>query len=524
MSTPAVGAAARRSMRASRVAPFLAAMLIGQASAALPPGPVSTRAYAASCALLAATLVVGAFLPRLPPGFIVVPPVTYAVSSGFLAMSDGGASSGTSALVLLPIVWAALFAGRVTTAVVVVTGVATELVVSVSSNAPVAVDVRRLILWGFLGTMVAVAITGLREGLARTLDHSMERQRQSEVLTAAASELAVARTRRDALQTAVQRAVGLASPVMGRYRAAYYGLRGDTVSVVADAGVPGAGRPLSFTLADHPFFRDIAATGLPLAGAFEGAEVGVSVRRFLNQEGITGGMGVPVRLDDHIDGILAVATRERRFPEELFDRFVALGRMLEMALGDIAGRERLARLAQTDQLTGLYNRRGLDEALLHRGRRRFSFIVVDIDDLKAINDARGHEAGDAVIVATASALRGALRSGEIVARTGGDEFVVFLGGTSHRAALATARRLLDAVRMSTADGVTPRVSVGVATGRGGSPPAEVLQRADQAMYEAKRLGGMQVADGGPSAGAAARGTGASPYSPAWREARTGRRR
>ncbi|MEM9756328.1 MAG: GGDEF domain-containing protein [Pseudomonadota bacterium] len=143
--------------------------------------------------------------------------------------------------------------------------------------------------------------------------------------------------------------------------------------------------------------------------------------------------------------------------------------------------------ADTDPLTGLLNRRGFDR---HRmPDQGGSIIFVDLDHFKQINDSLGHDAGDVVLCATADLLRAALREGELVARFGGEEFVVWLPEIGLDAATAVAervRRRAEGNLTTDLGGVT--ISAGVATlGQGGSF-SDALTRADRAVYDAKRAG------------------------------------
>jgi diguanylate cyclase (GGDEF)-like protein len=152
--------------------------------------------------------------------------------------------------------------------------------------------------------------------------------------------------------------------------------------------------------------------------------------------------------------------------------------------------------AMTDSLTGLLNSRSLDEALAHelaRARRYgepLSLITLDLDHLKRINDEHGHDAGNEAIRTVAEVLKASVRSFEIVARQGGDEFAVLLPNTTRTDAEKLGRRLCERVSAAVVCGVNLSASVGVAarevsdTGDGVS----LIKASDQALYRAKRAG------------------------------------
>jgi diguanylate cyclase (GGDEF)-like protein/PAS domain S-box-containing protein len=160
----------------------------------------------------------------------------------------------------------------------------------------------------------------------------------------------------------------------------------------------------------------------------------------------------------------------------------------------------LARLARFDCLTGLPNRLQLDETLqrsLERCKRHRSSLVlmfVDIDHFKSINDSRGHAAGDAVLQTVAQRLREPLRAIDTVARLAGDEFVLLLEDLQSAADVETiADKLLLAVaqpiELPGGPPLQVTISLGVALNDGGSTSAaELLARADGALYEAKKYG------------------------------------
>ncbi|WMW03326.1 sensor domain-containing diguanylate cyclase [Pseudomonas entomophila] len=158
---------------------------------------------------------------------------------------------------------------------------------------------------------------------------------------------------------------------------------------------------------------------------------------------------------------------------------------------------RLNRDAQTDPLTGLVNRRGLEFALslLQAEGRDFSAIVLDVDHFKRVNDGHGHAVGDTVLHRLAELMRGACREGDVLCRTGGEEFLMLLPGASLEAALSVAERLRLAVQntaIAPVGGVT--VSLGVARWQAlpDSEPDATLKAADRALYQAKRAGRNRV--------------------------------
>jgi len=204
----------------------------------------------------------------------------------------------------------------------------------------------------------------------------------------------------------------------------------------------------------------------------------------------------PVGVDTPMNTVLVMA-------------FMVIGLALQMVLGLMVVlrlAQRLAHLSRHDTLTGLPNRRVMQDAINrardHHARRSTAFAVlaVDVDHFKCINDSHGHAAGDLALVQLARVLRESLRSDDCIARMGGEEFCVLLDACEPAEALGRAERLRHAVaatplHMAGGTTHTMTVSVGLATcpaGAGTPETAALLHRADEALYAAKRAGRNQV--------------------------------
>ncbi|HSD01435.1 MAG TPA: GGDEF domain-containing protein [Gaiellales bacterium] len=155
--------------------------------------------------------------------------------------------------------------------------------------------------------------------------------------------------------------------------------------------------------------------------------------------------------------------------------------------------------ARIDPLTGLLNRRGFDERLeaeqirARRSPRPLAIVSFDIDHFKRINDAAGHEAGDHVLTRVAALLREHARAGDLVARVGGEEFVVVLPQSDAAGGTAFAERIRICVTTDPPAGVpAATVSAGVAAAHAPSALAELLRASDVALYEAKQAGRNRV--------------------------------
>ena len=203
-------------------------------------------------------------------------------------------------------------------------------------------------------------------------------------------------------------------------------------------------------------------------------------------------------------GVLSVTDQRDRLPFTQAQRFAL--RALSPFMGTvIAAEERgeqiehLRYAATVDAVTGLHNRTYLERRLYEeversqRDKRPLSVLMVDIDNLKPINDAHGHSAGDAVLKHVGQVLRSAVRVFDVCARYGGDEFVVVMPNSDTAMAYACAERIRARVTQAL-DTTTPAVtlSIGVASAAADDTPADLTARADRALYEAKAHGKNEV--------------------------------
>jgi diguanylate cyclase (GGDEF)-like protein len=171
-----------------------------------------------------------------------------------------------------------------------------------------------------------------------------------------------------------------------------------------------------------------------------------------------------------------------------------------LALSNILLRDTLRNQAIRDSLTGLFNRRFLEEMLgkeicrAQRGSQRIGMVMIDIDHFKRYNDTHGHEAGDAVLSALGQFLKEKIRGGDIACRYGGEEFTLIFPGASMEDTLRKAQSLCEEVRPlrpqyqgRSLEGITLSLGVAVFPDHG-SNAEDLLRAADQALYQAKTEG------------------------------------
>lgn len=188
-----------------------------------------------------------------------------------------------------------------------------------------------------------------------------------------------------------------------------------------------------------------------------------------------------------------------QFSQAMVSIVAAISLMVAVAIDMIA---ELRREADDDQLSGLLNRRGFEAAAGSALRRSLdddrpaALLIADLDHFKQVNDQHGHAMGDAIIAAFGAHVRALGPDDMVAGRIGGEEFALLLPGTG----IETARRLAEVIRIgfSTACAETippslvPTTSIGLAAGMAGEGLSQLMRRADQALYDAKRAGRNRV--------------------------------
>jgi len=221
--------------------------------------------------------------------------------------------------------------------------------------------------------------------------------------------------------------------------------------------------------------------------------------------GVRAYLGVPLVAGDETLGTLSLFRMSHERPFNDRDRFLAemVARQAGVAIQNARRYEEAKHLATHDSLTGLYTRHHFFELAAHeyerarRYQRPLSIIYLDLDGLKQINDEYGHQCGDRALQVLAKICQTALRQVDLIGRYGGDEFVILLPETNLIKAVAAAQRLRDhanqAVVQDHQGPIRISVSLGVATLEDDIEDLEqMVDRADQAQYQAKEAGKNQV--------------------------------
>ncbi len=320
---------------------------------------------------------------------------------------------------------------------------------------------------------------------------------------------------RDQLQSAVRR-VGDVLRSSYDVRKIYEAvLATATEAVAADAGVVWRFTPARDELyaAATSGLEDAQLSSLPVGQGLAGlaAERGRTLllsgdnrgpRRALGEPAFPVALAVPLYSGNLMHGVVVTYRRDatKTFTDADMETVIFLAEQGGVAIENVALHEEAQRLSLTDSLTGTYNLRYLQMqfrqavAAATRFDRPFSFLMLDIDHFKPVNDNHGHQRGDSILVEFSQRVMRLLREVDTFARYGGDEFLCLLSETDVQGALTTAQKIREAIRSASfgaagESGIDLTVSIGVASyAQHGHSYPELLKSADQAMYLAKEGG------------------------------------
>lgn len=469
----------------ARIVPFAAVGALAVGMAILPPRSGSAQgALVATAAITAALIAAAVLVPwrRLPAWCEASIPLLAFVGVATLREAGAGVASGYAPVVLLPILWIALYGGYIQLRLAIVaTGVVFigPLILLGSPNYP-ASSWRGCVLWVVIGLLAGTSIQSL---VARA------RQRTADVaaLGVLTRALGVGADPRPELCGAAQLVTGAAFAVLFE--------RHEDGTLVATAGTAGIDLaqmridPATEISATAEAWRSGARIYIPDVRADLRASA-----RLADQTGASAALFQPVTRDGRRSAVLVVGFHESRprMPElSLY--------MIELVSAEIAAAVDRANLvvllaaqARTDPLTGAANRRSWDEELEREvasaGRTGLplSVALIDMDHFKAYNDAFGHTVGDALLRDLVIAVRAELRVGDVIARWGGEEFSLALPGCDLAQAQEVADRLLSVVP----SGQT--ASIGLTEAGPFDTARTLIGRADSALYAAKDLGRNRV--------------------------------
>lgn len=477
-----------------RLLPFAAIGVLALATIALPPDPRSWTLVASAAALTLAIVITELTVPwsRLPSATHLAPPLAYFVVIGLLQEAQGGSKSGFAPLAVVPVLWLALTCGRREVAI----GVACVLalfvvpVVRIGGEAYTAGEWRRAVLFSGVALLVGFSTESLvrnaRERAQEAERDAADLAESERTMATIADVVREAATSSDTRTSVCEAALEVAGATIATI-VEPDGVEG--VNVTASAGLRNP--PISARVGEEPSGSELVlATGKRLFVPDVHADVRLASRVAASAPEIVSVLYEPIVRGGRTIGVLAVGWPRRvadisdRQAQTVLILAAEAGAAIELA--DVLAQ--LQHLSLTDELTELPNRRAWEEQLPRamaqssRSESPLSIAIIDLDRFKEYNDANGHQAGDALLKEAATVWVRSLRTGDLLARFGGDEFAALLPDVDLRSACAVAERMRA---------VTPRgqtCSIGVATWNGKESGPELVLRADAALYAAKHGG------------------------------------
>ncbi len=250
---------------------------------------------------------------------------------------------------------------------------------------------------------------------------------------------------------------------------------------------------------------DLVITDVNVSGSLNGVQLTQKIRSLEDARGFVPIMGITSDQSDELRLSLYRAGVNDFLPKPILieELLVRVGNLItnKRLLDKVHDQRReLFTLATTDKLTGCHNRHSLMEfahkfiAQAIRHRFPVSLMVLDLDHFKQINDQHGHATGDVVLAGTGELLNRSFREGDMVARFGGEEFVVLLNHCDHRDAVLVAEKCRAAILNLKPAGLTVSASIGVTSLPGGQQLSfeNLFAAADEGVYQAKEKGRNQV--------------------------------
>lgn len=465
-----------------RVAPFAGAAIIALVVVMLPPNS-SDQSMLAAAAVLTTVVIAGALLipwVRLPAWCQAAIPLGFFPVVALLRQAAGGAQSGYSPLVMLPILWLAIYGTRNQFRFGIAATAATFLTPQILVGPPLYPDTgwRGAIIWVAVGLLAGSAIQKL-------VDQSRHRTADVAALGAATRALSANSDPRSELCVAAQLVTGAAFAVLfephhdGMLEATA-GTDGVNLGVRIDPGVEGCATAQAWDTARRIYVAD-TTTDPHSSMLTTHAKAGALLCQ-------------PITRDQRTTAVLVLGFHESH--QHAPAPALYLVELLAAEIGAAIERTDLVALlaaqSRRDPLTGAANRRSWDEemnrelARAHRTGDPLTVAIIDMDHFKAYNDAHGHVAGDVLLKDLVIAVRAELRAGDLIARWGGEEFALALPDCDLQRAQVIAARLLSVVP----GGQT--ASIGLTQAWAQDTPRALIERADRALYTAKDGGRNQV--------------------------------
>lgn len=467
-----------------RVAPFACVGIITVVLLLLPSSSSDRTLLGVGAVLVSILIATMLLVPwaRLPDWCQASPALAGFAVLALLRQAGGGASSGYAPLVLMPMLWLALYGSRAQLRLAVAATAAMFFGPLWLGGPPLypSSGWREAVIWVASGLLVGSAIQTL-------VNKSRHRAADVAALGVIARALTAGSDPRPELCAATQLVTDAAFVVL---------LEGQADGLLAaTAGTEGIelGLMRIDPRAEASATAEVWRTGKAIYIADAAADPRASTR-LAQLTGANAALCQPVVRDGRVTAVLVVGFYESR--REVPEEEMFLVELLAAEIGAAIDRANLVALLDTqsrsDPLTGAANRRSWDEEIdreLARARRTgdpLTVAIIDMDHFKAYNDTFGHVAGDVLLNELVTAIRAELRTGDIVARWGGEEFALALHDCDLDQAHSIASRLLTIVP----SGQT--ASIGLTQARAQDTPRALIERADTALYTAKAGGRNQV--------------------------------